>query len=415
MVYLTLQARIRIHYQVFAALLGCTWVVCTTASYCPPGNWYRDDDEASGCVPCASGMFQASADKTSCDMCTPGKFYNALYSVDPSFVGVSTQTQNIWGVSGIRAWKLSGFNENCDQACDTSWQGEQLSCATSNHQYPLISHSDAIALYRQVTSAANISSACDYYGVYTELQERVRHLGHSIRKHDCGPETQIYCYSCWVFGDGWWDRAMWAQDQLHDTPYKVTCDTRDQSVLRLCPCSISPTGKHTTGEAAVASNHYSGKGATACTACVPGTYSSDLRSSACVACRAGTYAPTSGASSCVTCSNGTMSVAGSTECRLSTPCPDWSDDVVNAATAALLVVRGTASDDIDAFHALNAFATHYARQPEGSSPPECAALYDRVAVKLSQYSTAVAGSRPRRCVLLATVVTVCVMTCINHV
>ena len=102
-----------------------------------------------------------------------------------------------------------------------------------------------------------------------------------------------------------------------------------------------------------------------------------------------------------------MSVAGSTECRLSSPCPDWNDGVVNAATAAL---HGNASDDVDTLYALNAFATHYSRQ--SLQPPECVALYDRVAVKLSVYYAAVAGGRPR--VLLATAVAVFDMTCLYN-
>jgi hypothetical protein len=61
-------------------------------------------------------------------------------------------------------------------------------------------------------------------------------------------------------------------------------------------------------------------------------------------------------------------------------CPGWSDSMVDAAAAELLIPNDdmTDEDKLSSFYVLESFVTHYARQPEGRPPPDCVDMYDRV-------------------------------------
>ena len=76
-----------------------------------------------------------------------------------------------------------------------------------------------------------------------------------------------------------------------------------------CPAgTFSPTSSRTQCDDCLAGS-YASTGATACTQCEPGFFTSNSRASTCIACDAGKYSSSKGASICNTCNGGTYSVS----------------------------------------------------------------------------------------------------------
>ena len=58
--------------------------------------------------------------------------------------------------------------------------------------------------------------------------------------------------------------------------------------------------------------------------------------------------------------------------------------MVDAAAAELIIPTDTMTDEdrLASFYVLESFVAHYARQPEGSPPPDCVDMYDRVVERM---------------------------------
>jgi len=115
-----------------------------------------------------------------------------------------------------------------------------------------------------------------------------------------------------------------------------------------------------------------------CVQCEAGKYSGTAAATRCKTCPPNHFRLQPGASKCALCSEGTVSIPDHTGCRATPPCPDWNNSMVDATTAALLERNETDEFDSEAFFVFESFIAHYARQPEGSLPPSCTKLYDRV-------------------------------------
>ena len=65
--------------------------------------------------------------------------------------------------------------------------------------------------------------------------------------------------------------------------------------------------------------------------------------------------------------------------------------MVDAVAADLMIPNDDMTDEekLASFYVMESFVAHYARQPEGSPPPDCVDMYDRVVerMKSNQYSS----------------------------
>jgi len=121
-----------------------------------------------------------------------------------------------------------------------------------------------------------------------------------------------------------------------------------------------------------------------CAYCSAGKYSDVLAASMCTACSASHFQLEPGAAKCAPCKAGEVSIPDRTACRVPAVCPGWSDTMVDATAAELMIPTDIMSDKarIASFYVLELFVAHYARQPEGRSPPTCIAMYDRVVARM---------------------------------
>jgi len=116
-----------------------------------------------------------------------------------------------------------------------------------------------------------------------------------------------------------------------------------------------------------------------CVECQAGKYSDALAAYRCMDCPNNHFRLEPGATRCTPCSAGKISIPGFTACRVPAVCPGWSDSMVDAAAAELMIPNGDMTDEekLASSDVLELFVAHYARHSKGQSPPDCVDMYER--------------------------------------
>jgi hypothetical protein len=336
-----------------------------TCDICPAG--YYSGLAAAACTPCPLGSFNTQPGMAACQVCGTGSFAPSNGSTDciPSQAGYY---QALTGQSDEVPCPAGQFNPNEGQpfctSCpagsfsDTPGSSECASCGSGTFAAGIGSQ-----LCTNCSAGTIAASEGSSYCVDCESGTFASSDGASV------------CLNClagkYADGAGRSTCTDCSVGQIQPLEGQLSCDSCDAGYVYFSPtecvqcapgnhskflgaldCSVCESGKYSALPGAYScsfcpSGTISGSGATECTPCPVGFYSSSAGSDTCTGCAPGTYSSSEGTVTCTQCEAGRYSAAinatGCTICPQGAYCPVSSTEPVNCSAGLYSATLGQAA------------------------------------------------------------------------